>query len=76
MVISKAKTQNLTLHLLAEKTKDERSKASVLELPDCTVEAATDEQAIELLQQSVRDRLAETQVKTLEIPLESEIERA
>lgn len=75
MVISTAKTQNLTLHLLVEKTKDGRSKASVLELPDCAVEAATEEQAIELLQQSVRDRLAETQIKKLEIPLEAKIER-
>lgn len=75
MVISMAQTQNLTLHLLVEKTKDGRSKASVLELPDCVVEAATEEQAIELLQQSVSDRLAETQVKTFEISIEARTER-
>lgn len=69
MVLSAPQLQNLTLHLVIEKTEEGRSRASVLGLPDCIVEAATDEEAIEKLQQVVIKRLAHARVMEVEIPL-------
>lgn len=69
MVLSVPQLQNLTLHLLLEKTEDGRSRASVLELPNCSVEALTDEQAIEQLQQVVTERLTHARVLPMTISL-------
>lgn len=69
MVLSAPQLQNLTLHLVVEKTEAGQSRASVLGLPDCVVEAATDEEAIEKLQNSVIERLAHARVMEVEIPL-------
>jgi predicted RNase H-like HicB family nuclease len=69
MVLSAPQLQNLTLHLLVGKTLDGRSRASVLELPDCVAEASTDEQAIAQLRQAVTERLHQTDVISIDIPL-------
>jgi predicted RNase H-like HicB family nuclease len=69
MVLSAPQLQNLTLHLLVGKTPDGRSRASVLELPDCVAEASTDEQAITQLRQAVTERLHHNQVISIDIPL-------
>lgn len=67
MVLSVPQTQNLALHFLLEKTEDGRSRASVLELPDCVVEAETEQEAIELLQQTATERFNQSQVIAIEL---------
>ena len=69
MVSSAPQTQNLTLHLLLEKTEEGRSRATALEFPDCSTEAPTDELAIEQLRQSLSGRLAQSRVVEIEVAL-------
>lgn len=69
MVLSVPQLQNLTLQLVLEKTEQGQSRASVLGLSDCVVEAATDEEAIEKVQKAVIERLAHARVIEVEIPL-------
>lgn len=69
MVSSAPQLQNLTLHLVVEQTEKGQSRASVLGLPDCVVEAATDEEAIEKLQDLLIERLAHARVMEVKIPL-------
>ncbi|MBW4525878.1 MAG: hypothetical protein KME18_11860 [Phormidium tanganyikae FI6-MK23] len=75
MVLSTPQLQNLTLHLVIEKTDAGQSRARVLELPDCVVEAATDEQAIEQLQAVVSAYFAEVKVMPLEVAINNEASR-
>jgi hypothetical protein len=69
MVLSAPQLQNLTLHVLLEKTEDGRSRATLLELPDCVVEAPTDEEATEQLQQLATERLTQKKIIPMNIPL-------
>jgi len=62
-------TQNLTLNLVLELTDNGQVLASVLELPNCHVEAATEEQAIAQLRQLIGDRLSKAKILPIEIPL-------
>ncbi len=52
---------------MLEQTSNGRSLARVLELPDCQVEASTDEQAIAQLRQVIIQRLAKARIVSLEI---------
>jgi hypothetical protein len=67
MVLSVPQLQNLTLRFMVEKIAEDRSRARVLELPDCVVEALTNEQAIEQLQKMVQERFTQAQVVSIEI---------
>jgi hypothetical protein len=69
MMLSSSSSENLKLHLVLEKTQDGRSLASVLEFPDCRVEAQTNEQAIAQLQTMMTHRLANVRILPLEISL-------
>jgi hypothetical protein len=69
MVLSAPQLHNVTLHLWLEKTTDGRSRATALELPACVTEAATDEQAIAQLRQMVTERLQQSQVMSIDLPL-------
>lgn len=75
MILSTSQSQNLTLHLVIEKTKDGEARARVLELPDCVVEAATDEQAIEQLQAIVARQFADAKVVPLEVTVTTQTNR-
>lgn len=66
-MLSSHSSENLKLHLVLEETQDGRSLASVLEFPDCRVEAQTNEQAIAQLQTMVMHRLANVRILPLEI---------
>ncbi|PSF36006.1 hypothetical protein C7H19_14775 [Aphanothece hegewaldii CCALA 016] len=59
----------LTLHILLERTEVGKTIASILELPNCSVEEPTDEQAIESLKKMVASHLEKIEV----IPLKIEI---
>lgn len=72
MALSISQAQNLTLHLLLEKTEDGRSRASVLELPDYVVEVSTDEEAIRRLQEMVDQRFAKIQVRAVDVSVQTE----
>jgi hypothetical protein len=63
--------ESVKLNFLLEQTDNGLSRASVLELPDCQVEATTDEQAIAQLQQFIIQRLAKARIVPLEISLVS-----
>jgi hypothetical protein len=55
----------LLLHTLASGT----IAASVLEVPDCRVEAATKAEAIAALETLLADRLKDTDIVSLELPI-------
>lgn len=74
MILHSPTSQSLTLNLVLEKTENGLSVASVLELPNCRVEAPTDEQAIAQLRQLVTTRFIKAQILPLEIPLSSPVE--
>lgn len=59
----------ITLHILLERTEEGKTIASVLELPNCSVEEPTDEQAIESLKKLIAFRLEKIEVIPLEIQL-------
>jgi hypothetical protein len=63
--------KSVQLNFVLEQTDSGLSRATVLGLPDCQVEAATDEQAIAQLQQVMIQRLAKARIVPLEIPLAS-----
>ncbi|MBE9009436.1 hypothetical protein IQ250_04380 [Pseudanabaenaceae cyanobacterium LEGE 13415] len=75
MVSSVPQPQNLTLHLVIEKTEQGRARARVLELPNCIVEAPTDEQAIEQLQAIVAGQFADVKVMPIEVTVSPKTER-
>jgi hypothetical protein len=62
---------HLNFHFLLRQTEAGQVVASVAELADCQVSAATKEEAIALLQEMVRDRLSQIEV----VPFELKIER-
>lgn len=68
--VTPPQSTTLTLHILLERTEEGKVIASVLEeIPNCRVEASTDEQAIENLKKIVTSYLEKIEV----IPLEIEI---
>lgn len=68
-MLSSSTADNLKLHLLLEQAQDGSAIASVLELPDCRIEAPTNEQAIAQLRSLVTHRLVNAQVLPLDIPM-------
>lgn len=75
MVLSIPQLQNLTLHLMVEKIEEGRSRARVLELPDCVVEAPSSEEAIEQLQAMIRERFTGAELVSFDVPLNVRTER-
>lgn len=75
MISSAPQFQNLTLHLVIEKTEQGKARARVLELPNCVVEAATDEQAIEQLQAIIAGQFADVRVMPIEVTVSAKTER-
>jgi hypothetical protein len=71
MVMPSPPPESVKLNFVLEQTDSGLSRASVLGLPNCQVEAATDEQAIAQLQQIIIQRLAKARIVPLEIPLAS-----
>jgi hypothetical protein len=61
--------ESLKLHMMLEPTNDGRSIASVLELPDYRVEGQTEAEAIDGLRILVTERLAQSHIVPLEVPL-------
>jgi predicted RNase H-like HicB family nuclease len=59
----------LKLHILLKRNDEGNAIASVLELPNCQVEALTHEQAIEDLKKLLQTRLEITEIIPLEIQL-------
>lgn len=57
------------LHLLLKQNETGQTVASVVEIPDCRVTAATQEEAIEQLQQAITEHFSHAQV----VPLQMEI---
>jgi hypothetical protein len=68
-MLSSSTADNLKLHLLLEQAQDGSAIATVLELPDCRIEAPTNEQAIAQLRSLVTHRLVNAQVLPLDIPM-------
>jgi hypothetical protein len=68
-MLSSSTANNLKLHLLLEQAQDGSAIATVLELPDCRIEAPTNEQAIAQLRSLVTHRLVNAQVLPLDIPM-------
>ncbi len=69
MVMQIPPPKSVKLNLVLEQTVDGRSLARVMELPDCQVEASTDEQAIAQLQDILAQRFAKAKILSLDIPL-------
>jgi predicted RNase H-like HicB family nuclease len=57
-----------TYKVLLERTADGQSSATVLELPDCHVIAATPQAAIDRVQASLSARLATAEIVSIHIP--------
>mgnify|MGYP002776993889 CR=1 FL=1 len=72
MVLSTPQTQTLTFHLLLKQNDAGQTVASVVEIPDCRVTAATQEDAIAQLQQAITEHFTRAQV----VPLQMEITTA
>jgi hypothetical protein len=68
-MLSFSDPDSLKLHLFLEEAEDGSAIATVLELPNCRIEAPTNEQAVALLRSMVSDRLGKGQVLPLEIPV-------
>jgi hypothetical protein len=66
---------HLNLHFLLRSTEAGQIVASVAEITDCQVIAATKEEAIAQLQAMVRDHMAQIEVVSFEFPLDSRAER-
>jgi hypothetical protein len=75
IMLSSSDADSLKLHLFLEEAEDGSAIATVLELPDCRIEAPTNKQAVALLRSMVTDRLGHGQVVPLEIPV-SGVEQA
>jgi len=75
MVSSVSQFQTLTLHLVIEKTEHGQARAKVLELPNCVVEAATDEEAIAQLQAMIAGQFADVRVMPIEVSVSTKAER-
>lgn len=72
MVLSTPQTRTLTFNLLLKQNDEGQTVASVIEMPNCQVTAATQEAAISQLQQAIADYLTHAQV----IPVQMEITTA
>jgi predicted RNase H-like HicB family nuclease len=57
-----------TYKVLLEQTADGQSSATVLELPDCHVIAATPQAAIDRVQKRLSTRLATAEIVSIQIP--------
>jgi predicted RNase H-like HicB family nuclease len=57
-----------TYKILLEQTADGQSSATVLELPDCHVIAATPQAAIDRVQERLSARLATAEIVSIQIP--------
>ncbi|NJM77791.1 MAG: hypothetical protein HC852_20935 [Acaryochloridaceae cyanobacterium RU_4_10] len=68
-MLSSSTADNLKLHLLLEQAQDGSAIATVLELPDCRIEAPTSELAIARLRNLVTHRLGNAQVLPLDISM-------
>lgn len=68
-MLSFSGADSLKLHFFLEEAEDGSAIATILELPDCRIEAPTNEQAIAQLRSMVTDRLGNGQVLPLEIPM-------
>ena len=66
--------QHIKLNLVLEQAKDGRSVASVLELPNYHIEAATDDLAVSELLRVLTDRFAQARILPLEITLPSQVQ--
>ncbi|MCU0552065.1 MAG: hypothetical protein MUC48_22235 [Leptolyngbya sp. Prado105] len=75
MVLSTSQTQTLMLHMLLKQDDAGQTIASIVEMPNYQVIAATKEAAIEQLQAKVRDHLAGLDVVPFEVPMNIKIER-
>ncbi|NMG07884.1 hypothetical protein DP117_13685 [Brasilonema sp. UFV-L1] len=60
-----SQSANLKLHILIEHSSEEMMIASVLELPNCFVEAPNQEQALEDIKKLLHSRLGYTKRSTL-----------
>ncbi|KAM3089681.1 hypothetical protein ACKFKG_32985 [Phormidesmis sp. 146-35] len=69
MVLSTPQTQTLKLHMMLQQTETGQVMASVVEMPDCRVTAATREDAIDQLRQMVTEHLNHAQVMPLDIEI-------
>lgn len=67
--VTSPQSTTLTLHILLERTETGIVIASVQELPNCSVEASTDEQAIENLKKLIASRLENIEVVPLKIEI-------
>ena len=57
----------LKFHILLDRYKETKIRASFLELPNCQVEASTQEEAIEKLNEILHNRLEKTEIIPVEI---------
>jgi predicted RNase H-like HicB family nuclease len=60
-----------TYKILLEQTADGQSSATVLELPDCHVTAATPQAAIDRVRERLSTRLATAEIVSIQIPVPS-----
>jgi predicted RNase H-like HicB family nuclease len=64
-----AHQSSIKVNILLQQQADGTTVASVLEVPDCNVEAASREQAIANLRENLRKKLATAEVISLELPM-------
>jgi hypothetical protein len=57
-----------TYKVLLENTPDGQSSATILDFPDCQVTAATDQEAINQVQNRLAERLATARIVSIEVP--------
>lgn len=69
MVLSTSQTQTVTFRLLLKQNDIGQTVASVVEMPDCQVIAATQEEAIAQLQQALAEHFTHAQVVPLQIEI-------
>lgn len=67
--VTRTQPATLNLHIMLERNDEGKAIASVLELPNCYVEAPTQAQAIEDLQKLLLARLEKIKIIPLEIQL-------
>ncbi|MEL7315500.1 MAG: hypothetical protein AAFN08_11145 [Cyanobacteria bacterium J06559_3] len=63
-------TADFNFHILLEQTKTGRTIASVAELANCQVEAATRQEALTAIRRLVSDRLSQVEVLPLSVSLQ------
>jgi predicted RNase H-like HicB family nuclease len=57
-----------TYKVLLENTPDGQSSATILDFPDCQATAATDQEAINQVQNRLAERLATARIISIEVP--------